>query len=272
MKKLFIASCLLTIALSGFAQSQPELAYITGKIYFNTKYVLLNNLINVMGTNETSMINDEKDKTGGRSYSISIPKNTDVYLIINKKYVTKINSANKKYDINLYDGEKDQTKTYLAEWNKNKELNESFFKKTYAGRFNSKAMYENDEGITISTPVGETYTEKKIDFENDVFDFVTIEKSPQFPGGMINFNDYIQKNLKYPEVAKENNFQGKVFASFIVERDGSLTNIQITRGLSAEIDKEAIRLIKSSPKWEPGVQHGKKVRCNYNVPVTFKLN
>ncbi|MFD2582864.1 TonB family protein [Pedobacter vanadiisoli] len=104
-----------------------------------------------------------------------------------------------------------------------------------------------------------------------VYDFVSIEKQPEFPGGIAKFYKYIGGSIKYPKLAQENNVQGKVFLSFVVEKDGSLSDIQITRGLGSGTDEEAIRVLKESPKWNPGIQNGLAVRVKYNINVNFML-
>ncbi len=105
-----------------------------------------------------------------------------------------------------------------------------------------------------------------------VYDFVSIEKQPEFPGGITKFYKYLSGSIKYPKMALENNVQGKVFLSFVVEKDGSLSDIQITRGLGMGTDEEAMRVIKESPKWNPGIQNGLAVRVKYNINVNFTLN
>jgi len=104
------------------------------------------------------------------------------------------------------------------------------------------------------------------------FDFVTIEKQPEFPGGLKAFYQYLGSNIKYPKEAAKNKIQGRVFLSFIVEKDGELTDIKIIRGVSADINEEAIRVIAGSPKWNPGIQFGVPVRVKYNINVNFALN
>ncbi|GGH10497.1 M56 family metallopeptidase [Pedobacter zeae] len=104
-----------------------------------------------------------------------------------------------------------------------------------------------------------------------VYDFVSIEKQPEFPGGITKFYQYLSGSIKYPKMAQENNVQGKVFLSFVVEKDGSLSDIQITRGLGSGTDEEAIRVLKESPKWNPGIRNGLTVRVKYNINVNFRL-
>lgn len=112
----------------------------------------------------------------------------------------------------------------------------------------------------------------KIEKEDEkVYDFVSIEKQPEFPGGIKKFYEYLGKSIIYPQTAVENNVQGKVFLSFNVEKDGTLTDIKITRGLGSGTDEEAIRVLTESPKWYPGIQNGQAVRVKYNINVNFTL-
>lgn len=101
--------------------------------------------------------------------------------------------------------------------------------------------------------------------------FISVEKMPAFPGGVQKFADYLKTNLKYPDQALRNNVQGKVFVQFIVEKDGSLTDIKVIRAIGDGCDEEAVRLIKASPKWNPGMQNGEPVRVYYTLPVIFEL-
>ncbi|PAW92253.1 hypothetical protein CKK33_01580 [Mucilaginibacter sp. MD40] len=101
--------------------------------------------------------------------------------------------------------------------------------------------------------------------------FTEVEQSPSFPGGVEAFGSFLAKNIRYPKEAKENNIQGRVIATFIVEQDGSLSNIRIVRGIGAGADEEAVRVLAISPKWIAGVQNGHKVRVQYTVPINFAL-
>jgi TonB family protein len=104
---------------------------------------------------------------------------------------------------------------------------------------------------------------------NEVFD--VCEEMPQFPGGPQALFEYLSKNLKYPAAAEKNGVQGRVIANFVVERDGSISNVNVTKSVDPLIDNEAIRLLQSMPRWTPGKQKGKEVRVKYTVPVTFRL-
>lgn len=102
--------------------------------------------------------------------------------------------------------------------------------------------------------------------------FEVVEKMPEFPnGGMPGLMKYLSDNIRYPEAAKVAGIQGRVTVVFVVDKDGSITNVETLRGVDAELDKEAIRVISSMPKWIPGMQKGKAVKVRYTVPVMFRL-
>lgn len=102
--------------------------------------------------------------------------------------------------------------------------------------------------------------------------FEVVEQMPEFPnGGMAGLMQYLSKNIKYPTIAQENGTQGRVTVQFVVNRDGSIVDAKVLRGVDPYLDKEAIRVISSMPKWKPGMQHGKAVRVKYTVPVMFRL-
>ena len=102
--------------------------------------------------------------------------------------------------------------------------------------------------------------------------FEVVEQMPEFPnGGMAGLMQYLSKNIKYPTIAQENGTQGRVTVQFVVNRDGSIVDAKVLRGVDPYLDKEAIRVISSMPKWKPGMQRGKAVRVKYTVPVMFRL-
>ncbi len=103
--------------------------------------------------------------------------------------------------------------------------------------------------------------------DDDIFQIV--EDVPTFPLGDV--SKWIAKNVKYPQIAAENGVQGKVFMNFVIEKDGSITDVKVLRGVDPALDKEAIRVIKSMPKWKPGKQRGKPVRVSFNLPIVFQL-
>ena len=102
--------------------------------------------------------------------------------------------------------------------------------------------------------------------------FEVVEQVPEFAnGGMAGLMQYLSKNIKYPTIAQENGTQGRVTVQFVVNRDGSIVDAKVLRGVDPYLDKEAIRVISSMPKWKPGMQRGKAVRVKYTVPVMFRL-
>ena len=105
--------------------------------------------------------------------------------------------------------------------------------------------------------------------ETKVFDVV--EQMPSFPGGPSALMQYLSSNIKYPVVAEENGVQGRVVCTFVVEKDGSITDVRVVKSVDPSLDKEAVRVVKSMPKWIPGKQNGSAVRVKYTVPVTFRL-
>jgi periplasmic protein TonB len=106
----------------------------------------------------------------------------------------------------------------------------------------------------------------------DTLVFTVVEKGPEFPGGVDGFLRFIAKNVRYPADAREINKQGKELIQFIVEKDGSVSNVKVLRPLLPSMDKEAIRVVSSSPKWKPGMQHGQVVRVAYVVPISFTIS
>ncbi len=107
--------------------------------------------------------------------------------------------------------------------------------------------------------------------ENSTEIYTTVEKQPQFPGGTDALMKYLNKSIQYPADAIEKGIQGSVYITFVVEADGSLSNTKVLRGIGGGCDEEAIRVIKNMPKWEPGMQKGKPVRVQFNIPIRFTL-
>ncbi len=102
--------------------------------------------------------------------------------------------------------------------------------------------------------------------------FVVVEDMPTFRGGDVDkFREWVQKRVKYPQIAAENGIQGKVFIMFVVEPDGSVSNVNILRGVDPALDNEAIRVVESSPSWSPGKQRGAPVRVRFSITVNFQL-
>ena len=127
---------------------------------------------------------------------------------------------------------------------------------------------DNPEDIVEIAPPVEVKEEEE---PEDVI-FYVVESMPEFPGGQQAMYKYIGENLKYPVIAQENGIQGKVICQFTINKDGSLVDIEVVRSAGdASLDKEAMRVIKSMPKWKPGKQRNQPVRVKFTLPVTFKL-
>lgn len=141
--------------------------------------------------------------------------------------------------------------------------------KTAIGTFDVKGNDDaNGEVLKAKEVIAEPEPPKHEE-ENKVFDIV--EQQPLFPGGPAALMKYLSENTKYPVVAQENGVQGRVTVQFVVEKDGSISDVHVLRGVDPSLDKEAVRVVKSLPRWTPGKQNGITVRVNYRVPVLFRL-
>ena len=126
---------------------------------------------------------------------------------------------------------------------------------------------DKDVEVAIAPPV-----EAPVEEEEEEVIFVVVESMPEFPGGQQAMMKYVAENIKYPVIAQENGIQGRVICQFVVEKDGKVSDIQVVRSSGeASLDKEAVRVINSMPKWKPGKQRGKPVRVKYTLPVNFRL-
>ena len=125
------------------------------------------------------------------------------------------------------------------------------------------AVLKAKEDIAAPEPPKHVVEETKI--------FTVVEQMPMFPGGDGALMSYLSSNIHYPTVAAENGVQGRVVVGFVVERDGSITDVNVLRSVDPSLDREAMRVVKSMPKWTPGKQNGSAVRVKYQVPVTFRL-
>lgn len=127
----------------------------------------------------------------------------------------------------------------------------------------------DDNTFVDVAPIIETGDEEEE--SNDPVPFFILEQQPEFPGGIDALKPYLVKQIKYPVIAQENGIQGKVYYSFTIEKDGSVTDIKVMRGVDAAIDKEAIRVLNTMPKWKPGMQRGKAVRVSFSGVINFQL-
>ncbi len=125
---------------------------------------------------------------------------------------------------------------------------------------------DKDKAVVISAPVAPRVIE-----EEDNVVFQVVETMPSFPGGDMAMMKFMSENIKYPVIAQENGIQGRVICQFVVNKDGSIVDVEVVRSVDPSLDKEAIRMIKSMPNWSPGKQRGKSVRVKYTLPVNFRL-
>ena len=126
-----------------------------------------------------------------------------------------------------------------------------------------------DTGQKVEIKYQPVVVEEEEPEEQEIFDVV--EQMPDFPGGQAALMSYLSKNIKYPTIAQENGTQGRVIVQFVVNKDGSIVDAKVARSVDPYLDKEALRVINSMPKWKPGMQRNKPVRVKYTVPVMFRL-
>lgn len=119
---------------------------------------------------------------------------------------------------------------------------------------------EEYEPVEVSEPEVE---EQKV--------FMVVEEQPSFPGGEEARMKYLQNNIEYPQMARESGIEGTVYVTFVVETDGTVTNVRVLRGIGGGCDQEALRVVRNMPKWKPGKQRGRSVRVQFNMPIKFKL-
>ncbi len=131
---------------------------------------------------------------------------------------------------------------------------------------------EDDKNLGVEIIEYKAAAKEEEEIEEEVIPFAIVEDKPKFQGGDQNdFTKWVFKNIVYPEIAKENGVAGRVTLQFTVETDGSVKNVKVLRGVDSSLDKEAVRVVSSSPKWTPGKQRGKAVKVQFTFPVIFQL-
>lgn len=135
----------------------------------------------------------------------------------------------------------------------------------------SSVVAETKTASLFSTEPSPQDTTKKRK-QAKVYDFTQADTPPSFPGGMNNFYKYLGETVKYPKEAQDKNVQGKVFLSYIIEKDGTVNDVKVERGLGSGLDEEAVRVLEASPKWTPGKKGNQPVRVMYNLPINFALS
>lgn len=142
-------------------------------------------------------------------------------------------------------------------------------------------IVEDDEEIEEELEIEDMEVDEETEIEVEIVEeeeevveeeiFTIVEKMPEFPGGTEKLFKYLGKNIEYPPMAKDAGIKGKVYVTFVVDKDGSITDVKVLRGIGGGCDEEAVRVVKSMPKWTPGKQRGKSVRVQYNLPINFIL-
>ena len=137
----------------------------------------------------------------------------------------------------------------------------------------NEVSFDDDE--TTEDKVVEIYAPVSLQAEEEATEeevFVIVEDMPKFKGGDINkFREWVQKRVRYPEIASENGIQGRVYITFVVETSGLVSNVSVTRSVDALLDEAAKEAVEASPKWEPGLQRGRPVRVRYSIPIIFQI-
>jgi TonB family protein len=135
--------------------------------------------------------------------------------------------------------------------------------KNFAGQIIVMAMGKQEAKSAKGLPVSQ---------DESVNDFSRVDILPEFPGGIAGWADYLRTTLRYPKLARDNNIQGRVILSFVVNKDGSLSDIKVLRGIGGGADEEAVRVLTTSPAWKPGIVNGEAVKVAYTLPINFTLS
>lgn len=125
---------------------------------------------------------------------------------------------------------------------------------------------DKNKKVVIQAPIAAPVEDPE---ENRIH--VVVERMPEFPGGEAAMNQFINRTIRYPVIAQENGIQGRVVVQFVVNTDGKIVDVEVVRGVEESLDKEAIRVVKAMPPWNPGRQGGKNVRVKYTLPIRFRI-
>ena len=133
----------------------------------------------------------------------------------------------------------------------------------------SKGEKDSAENPSNNVLPNKQQTTQSTDDQSQIF--ITVEDPPQFPGGLSAMAKFLNENIKYPRVAEVNKVQGRVICNFVVEKDGSISTVEVVQGVDSTIDREAVRVIQSMPKWKPGMHRGQPVRVRFTIGLVFRL-
>lgn len=157
----------------------------------------------------------------------------------------------------------DQVKNEVMDMDSQKEDNTARGVVTQEGSDDADRFKAVQEQVVVKEPEPVKPKEEEI--------FIAVEQQAEFPGGLKALMTWLSSNLRYPEAAMQNDIQGRVMVKFVVEKDGSIGDVTILKGVDKDLDREAIRVVKKMPKWQPGKNNGVAVRSYYNLPVVFKI-
>lgn len=161
--------------------------------------------------------------------------------------------------------EADKVKNEVMDMEAQKEDNTARGVVTQEGSDDADKFKAVQEQVVVKEPEPEVVKPK----EEEIF--VAVEQQAEFPGGQAALMKWLSNNIRYPESAQQNDIQGRVVVKFVVEKDGSIGQATIAKGVDKDLDREALRVVKKMPKWQPGKNNGVAVRSYFNLPVTFKL-
>jgi TonB family protein len=196
-------------------------------------------------------------------------------LILNEAMGLQVNNLTNNFNVSLLKNRiKMMTKTRSASWTLVKVMAAipAFFAVLIfftAGTVNNLAAQNTQQQVKPAEEQ-KVVTQEKSKAQEPVF--TVVETMPSFPGGQEAMSKYLVENIKYPQEAKKNGVQGTVFVTYIVETDGTVSNVKVLRGFESECDAEAFRVVSSMPNWTPGKQKGQAVRVQFNLPIKFKLD
>ena len=159
----------------------------------------------------------------------------------------------------------DQVKNEVVDMDTQKEDN------TARGVVNQEGSDDADKFKAVQEQVVVKEPEPEVKKPKEEEIFVAVEQPAQFPGGQAALMKWLGNNIRYPEAAQQNDIQGRVIVKFVVEKDGSIGQAQVVRGVDKDLDREALRVVKKMPSWQPGKNNGVAVRSYFTLPVTFKL-
>ncbi len=159
----------------------------------------------------------------------------------------------------------DKVKNEVMDMDTQKEDNTARGVVNQEGSDNADKFKAVQEQVVVKEPEPEKAKPK----EDEIF--VAVEQQAEFPGGQGALMKFLSNNIRYPESAQQNDIQGRVIVKFVVEKDGSIGNVTVVKGVDRDLDREAIRVVKKMPRWQPGKNNGVAVRSYFNLPVTFRL-